>query len=260
MCNNYDIALSNAERGIVSIPIVPGKKGIPLVKWKRWQTEMPSEALFREWFLNRRTNIAIITTGMVVFDCEEIAKAKLVLDACGDTPHQLKTPRGVHLGYRRRKGVAVCNQVRIRGEPIDIRTDGGLEMIPNSETEHGRYEWIGDGIHPLSQLPVARIGWTRERHRQLMGSIVACDPDVMTQRARAYLACVEGAINGQRGHDRTFRVACKLTHPPPRGFGLTIMQAWPLILLWNEQCEPPWTERELLHKLQDALKKSTSCV
>ena len=35
----------------------------------------------------------------------------------------------------------------------------------------------------------------------------------------------------------------------------TAEEAWPLLLEWNQQCEPPWSERELAHKLSDALKK-----
>jgi len=31
---------------------------------------------------------------------------------------------------------------------IDIRTDGGYEMIPNSETSEGRYEWLTSGAPP----------------------------------------------------------------------------------------------------------------
>ena len=65
-----------------------------------------------------------------------------MIEKCGETLHKLKTPRGgVHLGYRRRKGVELTNKVRIKGLDIDIRTDGGLEMIPNSVTTKGRYEW-----------------------------------------------------------------------------------------------------------------------
>ena len=83
----------------------------------------------------RRTNIAIITSGLVLFDCENPEEADRVLEHCGETSHKLRSPGGgLHLGYRKRKGVALSNQVKIKGLPIDIRTDGGLEMIPNSET------------------------------------------------------------------------------------------------------------------------------
>ena len=77
----------------------------------------------------------------------------------------------------------------------------------------------------------------------------------MVRRALAWVACVEGAVSGQNGHRKTFRVCCKLTHPPPDGFGLTYEQAWPILLVFNAVCEPPWSERELEHKLSDAIKK-----
>jgi putative DNA primase/helicase len=70
-------------------------------------------------------------------------------------------------------------------------------------------------------------------------------------RARAYLSKIEPAVSGQRGHDRTFRVACALV----LGFGLAVEEALPLLTEWNERCQPPWTEKELLHKLEDADKK-----
>ena len=141
--------------------------------------------------------------------------------------------------------------MRIKGQPIDIRTDGGLELVPNSETEHGRYEWLGDGLLPIAELPVAKIGWTRDRTRRELKAVATDGPDAAVRRAHAYLATVEGAVSGQRGHDRTFRAACVLIQK----FGLTVERAWPLFLEWNEQCEPPWSEKELLHKLQDALKQ-----
>src|SRR5436853_565916 len=116
----YQTALTNAQKGVVSIPCFPGTK-VPMVKWKRWQDEMPPQEFFRLWFRYTRVNIAIITTGMVVFDVDDSEKAKLVIEECGETPHVLKTPNGLHLGYRKRMGVAVANQVKIKGLPIDIR-------------------------------------------------------------------------------------------------------------------------------------------
>src|SRR5436305_2103968 len=103
--DTYEIALSNREKGVVSIPILPGTK-VPAVKWKRWQKEMPSEEQLRAWFLGTRNNIAIVTTGMVVFDVDDAEKAALVIEKCGETPHRLRTPSGgLHLAYRKRKGV-----------------------------------------------------------------------------------------------------------------------------------------------------------
>lgn len=248
--DNLAVALDALGMGYSPIPIVEGTK-FPAVKWKAWQAKLPPEELVREWFSVRR-NIAIVCAGLVVFDCDDPGLAELVLAECGDTPHRVQTPRGgLHLGYRKRKGVAVMNGVKIKGMDIDLRTDSGLALIPGSRTEHGEYRWLGDGLRPAAELPVAKIAWTRDRRRKTLAGIVLDDnPDVLVRRARGYLAHVEGAISGQGGHRRTFRVACVLVQK----FGLTIEQAFPLLQVWNQTCEPPWSEKELLHKLQDALR------
>ena len=90
-----------------------------------------------------------------------------------------------------------------------------------------------------------------ERHQR---SSLACPPtpprenSEAIRRERAYLAAVPPAISGKGGHDRTFEVACRLV----RGFDLSPQDALPLLREWNQQCEPPWTEEELKHKLEEA--------
>lgn len=72
----------------------------------------------------------------------------------------------------------------------------------------------------------------------------------LIERARAYVSKMPAAVSGQNGHVATFHVACVLV----QGFGLTPSQAMPLLEEYNERCEPPWTERELEHKLDGADK------
>lgn len=69
-------------------------------------------------------------------------------------------------------------------------------------------------------------------------------------RARAYLEKCEPAISGSGGHKATFIVAQKLV----RGFALDEATAYHLICDWNRRCDPPWSERELRRKLQQAAK------
>jgi hypothetical protein len=71
----------------------------------------------------------------------------------------------------------------------------------------------------------------------------------LLDRARAYVAKCPPAISGAGGHDQTFAVACALVK-----FGLSPADAWRLLLEYNGRCVPPWTERELQHKLQDAFR------
>lgn len=254
---NLEVALAAAEIGIVPIPCHPLTK-VPCVKWKEWQAAMPPIDLIEKWFADSARNIGILTTSMVLFDCDDPAKASLVVEECGETPHRLRTPRGgIHLGFRRRKGAQIGNQVKIRGQPIDIRTTGGIEMIPPSRTPDGRYEWIGEGLLPLSDLPFGNIGWTRERTRKRTAQVVAPpgSADFMEYRASRWLEVIareSPAVSGQGGHRATFRVACKLVH----SFGLGRDAAIRLMLaIYNPHCKPPWSEGEIEHKVESAIER-----
>lgn len=67
-------------------------------------------------------------------------------------------------------------------------------------------------------------------------------------RARKYVATIPGAISGAGGHDTTFKVACTLV----LGFDLPDSDAMNLLSEWNQTCQPPWSERDLQHKIQSA--------
>lgn len=72
-------------------------------------------------------------------------------------------------------------------------------------------------------------------------------------RGRRYLAKVPPTVTGNGGcHNRTFRAACVLIGD----IGLTMQEAYTLLQEWNERCDPPWTDAELLHKVKDAAKKN----
>ena len=68
------------------------------------------------------------------------------------------------------------------------------------------------------------------------------------ERARRYIAKCPPAISGQGGHNATFHVAACLVH----GFALGEPDALALLSEYNRGCVPPWSERELRHKVESA--------
>lgn len=68
------------------------------------------------------------------------------------------------------------------------------------------------------------------------------------ERAATHVATMDAAISGNGGHNATFAVAIALIH----GFNLSEDEAWPILLDYNKRCKPPWTEKELRHKLEGA--------
>jgi P4 family phage/plasmid primase-like protien len=71
-------------------------------------------------------------------------------------------------------------------------------------------------------------------------------------RARNYVARIDGAVSGNGGSSKTYEVACHLV----RGFSLPHSAAMDLLLEYNERCQPPWSEQELEHKLSQAEQKA----
>lgn len=81
--------------------------------------------------------------------------------------------------------------------------------------------------------------------------LAACPPaaDEALRRAEAYLDAIEPAISGAGGHNRTYAAATAMVH----GFALDVETAFGLLRdRYNPRCRPPWSERELRHKVDDA--------
>ena len=79
-------------------------------------------------------------------------------------------------------------------------------------------------------------------------------PDNRLKRASAYLARISGGASGEGGHQQTWNAALAVV----RGFDLSEPEAFDL--LWREynpRCDPPWSERELKHKVTDAARSSS---
>ena len=70
------------------------------------------------------------------------------------------------------------------------------------------------------------------------------------ERASKYVAKMTPAVSGAGGHDATFKVACVLL----QGFDLARSEARAILDEYNGRCSPPWSERELEHKLNQADK------
>ena len=71
-------------------------------------------------------------------------------------------------------------------------------------------------------------------------------------RAIAYIAAMPAAISGSSGHSQTYAAATALIH----GFGINSDTAFAILAsYYNPRCEPPWSEKELRHKINSAATK-----
>lgn len=111
---------------------------------------------------------------------------------------------------------------------------------------------LAEVIERLDPDGMIRAGHKQAGAAQPAAPAVSPRPDQLAKRVRAYIAATPGAVAGQGGHNRTFELAQVLVH----GFELPPSEALGLLLSdFNPKCEPPWSLRELEHKVDEAVKK-----
>lgn len=153
------------------------------------------------------------------------------------------------------------------GMVVEIRSTGGQTLVGPSVHPSGEPYDVLDGepaVVSVDELEaaVARLhdavmrkrhgdGWATPRKVSSEERSTISDTDLV-RRAIAYLEAMPPAISGQGGHAATYAAATALVH----GFGLDRDIAIGLLLdRYNPRCSPPWTEKELEHKVADAASK-----
>jgi hypothetical protein len=146
---------------------------------------------------------------------------------------------------------------------VELRSTGAQTVFPGSVHPSGeQIEWDRDGeparvppqlltagLNALAEEVKQRLGFTKTAPSQNCRPIAL--PADVVERARIYLASIPPAVSGQGGHNQTFHAACVLT----QGFALDRGSALELLKEWNQSCQPPWTDHELEHKIDDALEE-----
>ena len=212
----------------------------------------------RRWFEDPRLNVAIRTDDLAVLDVDAKPEGLQWLADHRRQLHNLTlTCRsgggGYHFYFQRPENVDLVGVLR-RG--IDVLRGPGQSVLapPSIHPDTGCiYEWIRSW--PSSPQPMP--GWLVSLCRRPVIEIrqrepVTADHATQMERARHYASKVEGAISGSGGHRHTYALLLKLVANFP---ALDFEDLWGILAEWNQTCSPPWTQKDLLHKLTDALKR-----
>lgn len=119
-----------------------------------------------------------------------------------------------------------------------------------------------DRPHRLSRVVRLPSGGVQIVPANFLESLAAEAPDKFTrrndvkpppansiiERARRYAAAADASVSGQHGHDVAYKLACALVV----GFALPHEDALGVMAEWNERCSPPWSDVELVRKLEEA--------
>jgi len=170
------------------------------------------------------------------------------------------TRKGCHLLYSVPGGVVIGNRAKLlgnlRGTPdVDLRGEHGQIVAPPSLHASGHvYQW-GNRL-PIAELPSRAVDWLTAKPPVpvVRRELEPRDRDTAYFRAARYMSRCPPAVSGQGGHVTTFTTAKKLVDNFRE---LTESDYWDLLVRWNATCEPPWSERELRHKLSEAIRSVT---
>jgi hypothetical protein len=141
---------------------------------------------------------------------------------------------------------------------VELRSSGCQTVFPGSIHPGGELiGWAADG-EPATFAPgllLAAVNALADEVERRLAPMPkpACAVTVsggVIERARKYLAKIPPAVSGQGGHNTTFHAASCLV----QGFAFERDTALSLLSEWNQSCVPPWTDKELAHKVDDALK------
>ena len=141
------------KSGLSIIPIKSDGSKAPACRWKKYQSEKPSQEDLRKWFSQKRGMAAI--TGRVSgnlevidFDDNDAFKGwkKTLRELGAGNPverfHMCHTPNGAHVFYRCDAGVEpnqkLAQKLGKEGRPkttIETRGEGGYVLVPGSPRE-----------------------------------------------------------------------------------------------------------------------------
>ena len=259
-----EAAAAYTRRGWRVVPIAAGAKGPTLKGWPALRLEERDLASH----FHGDSNIGLILgdpSGWLVdvdLDCDEAVElAGRYLPATDAVSGREGRPAS-HRWYIA-EGASTAKHKDADGTMIvELRSTGCQTVVgPSVHPSGGRYDVLGGEPARVPEAMLAACvralaDAVREKRRTIepMSSAPALTTphDDAERRAAAYMDAMPPAIAGSGGHNQTYAAATALVH----GFALAPDVALHLLATrYNPRCQPPWSERELRHKIDQAASK-----
>jgi phage/plasmid-associated DNA primase len=262
--NNSSLATQIIDRigPAVLIQIPSKEKGPRLKEWQKLTLADMTPAYLQGIIPDQNVGVVLgrASGGLVTIDCDSNEYLEEFLQFNPDLKSSLisKAQRGGNIWLRMGSEYPVSSKIKTtNGMPWgEFRADGNQTVIWGTHPSGVKYE--NNKLPPLG-IPFESISWpaglylpwkktpteTRTHRKGSINSSLS-----VISRARAYVSKMPEAIEGGGGSDSTFAVAKVLKHD----FALSDTDALQLMHEYNTRCIPPWSQKELQHKLEDAKK------
>ena len=262
MSDNLAAALWYLKKGYAVIPVGTDKK--PIIKWQKYQEQMPTEDEVKTWFTGRDVNIGIVTgkiSNLTVLDIDTKEGLDAIEELWPDaliTP-MVSTPRGgQHRYFKYHPNIRNCAGF-IPG--CDIRSEGGYIVSPPSIGENSKpYAWIQHiSNHPLQDIPekiLSRIPFNninalnigREDSFSIGENVMnVLDNRNNSQQSQHFVTFKKG----KRDQD-LFHVANYLSKGGMQQAEISII----ISILATQICDPPFPIQEAQAKVKSAIERS----
>lgn len=239
--------------------VLPAKNKHPVFSWKQYQYNRPTTEQIDEWFQDAPDDaqIALVTgkiSNVTVIDIDvhkESCDSKKggICNCSPEDPEELSIRFGLSVTSITGSGGRhvfckyenVGNSVGLAHPQLDIRSDGGIIILPPSLHESGKYyEW--DDLFP----------WSKEHLSALLPFPTDLKVLLKNKPKTDWNDIVSGVGEGSRNSSAT-ALAGKLVG----AFGREDLHAaWELLNLWNtHRNDPPLSQRELQSTFKSIVNK-----
>jgi putative DNA primase/helicase len=284
-CPPDHVGIDRVSKGHRKDCETPGKR--PWIIWRRYSKELPTEDEVRRWWRQLPfSNVGVAlgpVSGLLRVDVDGQAGEQALRELSGgDLPDTLEFTSGREDGsgrgllYKIPPGVTLKTTPKPKGLELGkgelrLQGEGAQTVLPPSRHESGRrYRWVeghAPGQIEAAPAPPWLVGLMRADGGAAPGTGKRADPGAgapagngapgaqaeggpsIIDRAVAHLLQAPPAVSGDKGHSQTFKVAREVVW----GFNLGEKVGFDLMAEhYNPRCQPPWSEKELRHKCNDA--------
>jgi len=256
-------ALEYYEMGYSVIPLLPGTKDQPLVKWSEYQDRKATKEEITEWWKKYpKANIAIVTgkiSGFCVVDHDRYKpeyseEESLVYFPDHTTTPMSTSPRGGLHMYYLWPNEHISGSSNAGGlKAVDFRCDGNYIVAPPSANgSGGKYAWLMDlrttPLMPLPEAYIKKIKSTSSIYKNILnkGGCSELAPIDATHGNNYYKILQSGSRN-----EDLFHIANCLI----KGGG-TKSVASQVIKILSHNCHPPKPDNEIPTIIESAIKRT----